>query len=76
MNANEFGEKIKTRECQSCKHYVAQIANQIDEKFHNFVYLHELCMSMDVWVGEKRLNPVNLKFSLQTLWGSDFTSDW
>jgi hypothetical protein len=75
MKANEFGGKIKTRKCQSCNHFVAQIAHQIDRQSHNSGILHEICMSMDMISGGKRVNPVNFKFSLQTLWSSDFTSD-
>jgi len=48
MNANEFGEKVKTRKCQSCNHFVAHIAHQIDRQSHNSGILYELRMSMDV----------------------------
>ena len=48
MNANVLGGKIKTRKCQSCNHFVAHIAHQIDRQSHNSGILHELCMSMDV----------------------------
>jgi len=46
-------------------HFVAQIAHQIDRQLHNSGILHELCMSMDVWVilnmisGEK-VKPVSV----------------
>ena len=48
MNANEFGGKIETRKCQSCDHFVSQIAHQIDRQSPNSGILHELCMSMEV----------------------------
>jgi len=70
------GKKLKTRKCQSCDHFIFHIAHQIDRQSHNSGILHELCMSMDVWVWEKRVNPVNIKFCLQTLWSSYCTSDW
>jgi hypothetical protein len=67
MNANEFGEKIKTRKCQSCNNFVAQIAHQIDRQSHNSGILHELCMSMDVWailnmISGEKVNPVSVQF--------------
>ena len=65
-----FRGKSKTRKCSICKHFVAQITHQIDKQSHNIGILHELCMSMDVWVWEKRVNPLNFKFCLQTLWSS------
>jgi len=56
------GGKSKTRKCSICKHFVAQIAHQIDRQSHNSSVLHELCMLMDVRVWEKRVNPVNFNF--------------
>ena len=70
------GKKLKPVGVKVCDHFVSQIAHQIDRQSHNSGILHELCMSMDVWVWDKRVNPVNFKFSLQTLWNSDCTSDW
>ena len=73
MNANEFGEKIETRKCQSCDHFVSQTAHQIDRQSHNSGILHEVCMSMDVLVWDKRVNPVNFKFFFladTSLWNS------
>jgi len=49
MNANVFGEKIETRKCQSCNHFVAHIAHQIDRQSHKSGILHDYSMSMDVW---------------------------
>jgi len=50
MNAKEFGDKIKTRKCQSGKWFVPQIARQIDRQSHNSGMLHDYNMSMDVWI--------------------------
>jgi len=44
----DFGGESKTRKCSLCKHFLAQIAHQIDRQSHNSGILHELCMSMDV----------------------------
>jgi len=40
MNANDFGEKIKTRKCHICVHFVSHIVHQIDRQSHNSGILH------------------------------------
>ena len=67
-----FGEKIETRKCQICDHFMSQFAHQIDRQWYSAC----LCMSIDVWEWDKRGNPLNFKFSLQTLCSSGFTSNW
>ena len=70
------GEKLKPVSVKVCDHFISQFAHQIDRQSHNSGILHELCMSMDVWVWDKRGNPLNFKFFLQTLWSSGCTSNW
>jgi len=41
MIANQIWEKSNTRECQVCKHFVAEIEHKIDRQSHNSGILHD-----------------------------------